>query len=299
MDRTALRHALPHYLRGLLMGAFDVVPGVSGGTVALMVGIYERLIHAIRTAVEVPTALLKADLTGARRALGRVDWALLVPLGLGIVTALLTGARFIPPLLEAYPEQSRALFAGLILASLAVPLDLIGRWTPLRGLAFTGALVLAFVLTGLPPAEVTDPGYVVVLLAAMVAISAMILPGVSGSFLLLALGMYTPTLTALDERNLPYIAVFVLGCAIGLALMARLLEHLLEHRHDITMAVLLGLMVGALRALWPWQDDDRGLLLPPDAAGVVQALLLALAGFLVVSAFIWATRRRAEEPVDA
>ncbi len=281
------------------MGAFDVVPGVSGGTVALMVGIYERLIHAIRTAVEVPTALLKADLTGARQALGRVDWALLVPLGLGIVTALLTGARVIPPLLEAYPEQSRALFAGLILASLAVPLDLIGRWTPLRGLAFAGALTVAFVLTGLPPAEVSDPGYVVVLLAAMVAISAMILPGVSGSFLLLALGMYAPTLTALDERNLPYIAVFVVGCALGLALMARLLEHLLEHRHDVTMAVLLGLMVGALRALWPWQDDDRGLLLPPDAGGVVQAVLLALLGFTVVSAFIWATRRGAVEPVDA
>lgn len=292
MTETPARQFLPHLARGLLMGAFDVVPGVSGGTVALMVGIYERLIHAIRVAAGVPELLVRGDLVGARRRLSGIDWALLLPLGLGIVLALLTGARIIPPLLETYPEGSRALFAGLIVASLAVPLGLVRHWTPARVLAGVAAAVLAYVLVGLPPAGVADPGLPVVFGAAMIAICAMILPGISGSFLLLAMGLYAPTLTALDERNLPYIAVFVLGAAVGISVMARLLEHLLATRHDLMMAILLGLMAGALRALWPWQTEERGLLPPPSAPDVAQAVGLAAIGFVLVAAFVVLSRRR-------
>lgn len=289
---TVRTQFLPHLARGALMGSFDVVPGVSGGTVALMVGIYERLIRAIRGVASVPTALLVGDLGSVRPRLRAVDWALLLPLGLGVVLALLTGARFIPPLLEAYPEGSRALFAGLILASLAVPLRLVRGWTTPLVLATVVSTVAAFLLVGLPPADVQDPHLLAVFGAAMIAICAMILPGVSGSFLLLALGLYAPTLTALDERDLPYIAVFVLGCAIGLAVMARLLEHLLATHHDLMMAVLLGLMIGALRALWPWQEQDRGLLPPAGGAEVAQALALAGLGFAVVVTFMVLAARR-------
>ncbi len=276
--------------RGLLMGAFDVVPGVSGGTVALIVGIYERLVTAIGHGSVTLLDLVRGRPRESWERLRRMDWALLLPLFAGIVLALLTGARLIPPLLEAYPVQSRALFAGLILASLAVPLRRVGQWTPGRAGAALAAAAVAFVLVGLPPAEVVDPPLVLVLGAAMIAITAMILPGVSGSFLLLALGMYTPTLAALDDRDLGYIAVFVLGAVLGLALVARLLTHLLTTHHDLTMAVLLGLMTGSLRALWPWQTEDRTLLPPGEHLAATVGLVLL--GMVLVGSLVAAGRRR-------
>lgn len=288
--RPRVTDPLLNVARGLLMGAFDVVPGVSGGTVALVVGIYERLITAIGHGAEMLLLLVRGRPREAWERLRDMDWSLLLPLFAGIVLALLTGARLIPPLLEAYPVQSRALFAGLILASLAVPLRRVAHWTAARAGAAVVAAAVAFVLVGLPPAEVADPPLLAVLGAAMVAITAMILPGVSGSFLLLALGMYTPTLTALDERDLVYIAVFVLGAVLGLALVSRLLTHLLTTHHDLTMAVLLGLMTGSLRALWPWQTEDRTLLAPGEH--VPATVGLALLGMVLVGSLVALGKRR-------
>ncbi|MBA2528584.1 MAG: DUF368 domain-containing protein [Euzebyales bacterium] len=258
------------------MGSADVVPGVSGGTVALIVGIYEELVTSVRAAASAPLSLLRGDARGARRRLGEVAWGLVLPLAAGIVVALVVGAAVIPSLLQAYPVAMLAIFFGLIAGSLAVPWRRVERRGRLELGLSAAAFVVAYGLVGLPPRAVADPSLAQVFASAAVAICAMILPGVSGAFLLLVLGVYTPTLDALHDRDLLYVATFVAGCAVGLGLFSRLLEHLLTRHHSLTMAVLVGLMAGSLRALWPWQDLDRGLLAPPSAAALAGAVLLAL-----------------------
>ncbi len=276
-----------HYLQGLLMGSADIVPGVSGGTVALIVGIYERLVSSIRAGASAAVAALRLDRPALRERLREVHWGLVLPLGAGIVTALVIGARFIPQLMDSYPVQARALFFGLIAGSLIIPWRRIERPVAVHYLVAVVATVAAFLLVGLPPQDIVEPGLILVFLAASVAICAMILPGVSGSFLLLVMGMYEPTLRAVNARDLLYVVVFVAGAAIGLGLFSKLLEYLLEHHHDITMAALVGLMVGSLRALWPYQDVDRSLLAPPADGSVLVPLALAILGFVIVTALAY------------
>jgi len=287
-----LRTSLAHVVRGLLMGSADVVPGVSGGTVALVVGIYASLIRSVSEAASAGFRLLRLDIQGFRAHLARVEWRLVIPLGIGIVTALVIGSRVIPPLLDAYPSQVNAVFFGLILGSLAIPFRQIGTVGARQIAIMVAFAVGAFFLVGLPPREVIDPPLVVVFPAAAIAICAMILPGISGSFLLLVMGMYRPTLDALRELDIAYIVVFVAGAAVGLALFSKVLTWLLEHRPSMTMAALVGLMAGSLRALWPWQDEDRGLLAPPDTEAMLIALGLAAAGLVFVSAISWLARPR-------
>jgi putative membrane protein len=286
------RTLLAHLVRGLLMGAADVVPGVSGGTVALIVGIYTRLIRSVSEAASAGFRLLRLDIRGLREHLGRVEWPLVLPLGAGIAMALVIGSRVIPPLLDAYPSAVNAVFFGLILGSLAIPFRQIGTVGTREIAVMIAFAVGAFIVVGLPPREVVDPPLFLVFPAAAVAICAMILPGISGSFLLLIMGMYRPTLDALSAFNMAYILVFMAGAAIGLALFSKVLTWLLEHRHAMTMAALLGLMAGSLRALWPWLDDDRGLLAPPDGTSLLTAVVLAAAGFAFVSAVAWLARPR-------
>ena len=292
-DRT--RSAAANGLRGLLMGSFDVVPGVSGGTVALVVGIYERLIDSIRAVVDAFLGLVTADLDRVRAGVREVDWWLVVPLVAGIGVAIVSLARVIEPVLDeesGNPEEARAVFFGLICGSLVVPWR---RGGGLRGarrrLLAIAAAAVAFVLAGLPETEVDDPARLAVLGAAMIAICAMILPGVSGSFILLVLGMYAPTIAAVNDRDVGYLAVFAVGAAIGLGAFSKVLDWFLINRHDATMAVLLGLMVGSLRALWPYLDADRGLEAPPGDASVLVEVALALGAFAFVTAVIAIARR--------
>jgi putative membrane protein len=284
---------LKNYLRGILMGTADVVPGVSGGTMALIVGIYERLVaavsHFFRIAVHIarPARMM--------RDLREVDWRLLLPLGAGIVTALLIGARFIPYYLDTYPEQSRGFFFGLILASIAIPWLRLEKRTPALLLIILVAGITAFVLVGLPPRQIPDPGYLRIMLSASVAICAMILPGVSGAFLLLVLGIYEPTLRALDGRDLLYVGTFIGGALLGLGLFSRLLTFLLARYHDVTMAALVGLMAGSLRALWPWLGEDRELLTPAPGDPFGGVILLLAIGFVLIAGITWWGHRRVEE----
>lgn len=279
----ALKTAATHVARGALMGTADVIPGVSGGTIALIVGIYERLIASIRAA--------------ASLRLREVEWGLVLPLAVGIAAALAVGTIVIPPLLETYPAPSRALFLGLVAASLPVPWRRIERLGVREGAIVVAAGLAAFVLVGLPPRVVEDPGAVQAFLAASVAICAMILPGVSGAFLLETMGMYEPTLEALGDLDIGYVAAFVAGAVLGLGAFSRVLGRLLERAHDATMAALVGLMAGALRALWPWVDEDRGILAPPaDAGHVLVVLGLAGVGLAAVTALIvWGVRREASD----
>jgi putative membrane protein len=281
-----------HLVQGLLMGAADVIPGVSGGTMALIVGIYERLLRAVREGFGALAAIARGDLRRGPAGLAAVEWRFIGPLAVGILTSIVAGSRVILPLLERYPAEARGLFFGLVAASVAIPWMRIEHPRAHHVLTVPLAAATAFVLVGLPPTEVTDPSLLRVFLAAAVAICAMILPGVSGSFLLAVLGMYAVTLAALRDADLVYILVFAGGAAVGLGLFSRVLGWLLEHRHDVTMAALVGLMAGSLRALWPWQEEDRTLLLPGAGQAVGPVLALFAAGFLFVTALTWWGHRR-------
>jgi putative membrane protein len=288
----SLLTTLSHVGRGLLMGTADVIPGVSGGTVALILGIYERFVSSVGAAAAGAFRTLRLDRAGARRRFGEVEWALVLPLGVGIATALAIGSRVIPVLLDEYPEQIRALFFGLIVGSLAIPFRRIGPVRRQEWVLIAACAVLAFVLVGLPPREIADPPLYLVFVLAAVAICAMILPGVSGAFLLLAFGIYEATLEAVSHLNLPYILTFLAGAALGLGLFSQVLRYLLAQRHATTMAALVGLMAGSLRALWPWQTDDRSLLAPPDGPTFLAMAALAVIGVVLVSVVAWLARPR-------
>ena len=300
-----MKSAVINLIRGALMGVAEVIPGVSGGTVALIVGIYRTLINAIADFVLAARQLLglaPGRASGAGRTLRALPWPLLIMVGIGMGIALVLGARFIEPLLETHPVQMRALFFGLVLAGIYVPAHMViragGKWRTADYVVALVFAVLLFMLTGLPPATVVDPSLIAVYLSAAVAICALVLPGISGSFLLLTLGMYEPTISAVNDRNFGYLAVFALGAITGLALFVSLLKWLLAHRTRITLVIVTGLMVGSLRALWPWQEDDRTLLAP--SGDVLPVLLLLFAGIAVVVGLIIAERKLglSEEQVD-
>ncbi|MFP7760922.1 DUF368 domain-containing protein [Marisediminicola sp. LYQ134] len=277
-------------IRGALIGAAEIVPGVSGGTIALIVGVYEALIdgagHLARG-----VALLVAD--GVRgRGLSRasahfrsVRWSVVLPIGVGMLAAIVVGASLLAPLLESNPVQTKAVFAGLIAASLIVPIRMVGGFWHIREILIaTVAAVATFFLTGIPPAAEADPSLIVVAIAAAFAVCALVLPGVSGSFLLLTVGMYAPTLAAVNDRDFVYLGVFVVGAALGLGVFVSGLQWLLAHRHRITLVIMTGLMVGSLRALWPWQSEENELQAPGD--DVTTAVLLFLVGIAVVAVLI-------------
>lgn len=281
-------------LRGALIGVAEVIPGVSGGTVALIVGLYRRLIDAIADVVLAGRRLL----TGPRNEVGplirNLPWAMLLPVAIGMVTAVILGARIIEPLLVTHPEQMRALFFGLVAAGIVVPLGILVRTPPggmtwRDGILVVVAAIAAALLTGLPPGDVTDPPLIAVFFAAAAAICALVLPGVSGSFLLLSLGLYATTIAAVNNRDLAYLGVFALGAIFGLSVFVSFLRWLLDHHARMTMAIIIGLMIGSLRALWPWQDDDRNLLAP--SSDVLSVLLLAIAGVVIVAVLLWVERR--------
>jgi putative membrane protein len=276
--------------RGALIGAAEVVPGVSGGTVALVVGVYERLIGSAGHLLTALRMLLNDVPRGRGTAAGRaelrqVDWGTVLTVLVAMFAALLTLARVIEPLLEEQPERARALFLGLVLASIVVPARMVHRWGGREVLLAVVAAVAAVLLTGLPPGTNDDPSMLLVYCSAALAICALVLPGVSGSFLLLSIGVYEPTLSAVNDRDLGYVAVFAAGALTGLALFVKVLQWLLTHRRAATLAVMTGLMVGSLRALWPWQDEERTLLGPGGDVGPVLgfvALGLAVVGALLV-----------------
>lgn len=293
-----MKNAVVNLVRGLLMGVAEVIPGVSGGTVALIVGIYRTLINAIADAVLAVRQLIglaPGGPSGRRFAetLRSLPWAVLIPLAIGMGAALVLGAKFIEPLLESHPIQMRALFFGLVLAGIYVPAHMVvragGRWRPVDYVVALIVAAVLFVLVGLPPVSISDPSPLIVFLAAAVAICALVLPGVSGSFLLYTVGMYETTINAVNERDLAYLAVFALGAVVGLAVFVSVLKWLLAHRTRITLVVITGLMVGSLRALWPWEDDDRGLLAP--TSDVLSAVVLAVVGVLIVVGLMVLERR--------
>jgi len=277
-------------LRGVLIGAAEVVPGVSGGTIALLVGVYNTLIGSASVVVRAVVGTFSSSRHELWREVARLPWWRVGAILVGMGSAIVLAARVLEPLIESYPEHTRGLFAGLIMASLVVPLRMAGG---LKGrkdfLVLAGAAALTFVLTGLPAVAVQDPSLWIVLLAAALAICALVLPGVSGSFLLLSIGLYEPTIQAVNDRNVGYLGVFALGAVFGLGSFVVVLQWLLAHRTRITLLVMTGLMAGSLRALWPWQTDERHLL--AIGSNGAEVGMWAVIGLVAVSVMVWLERR--------
>ena len=279
-----MTNSLLNFLRGVLIGIAEVIPGVSGGTLALITGIYSRLLNNIDLLFKSLRHISHPKLMA--RNLIALEWKFLLPVFIGMALALITTASFMEGLLESNPIELKAVFAGLVAAGIYIPFKMSVKvngdnWT-LRDylLALIGALA-AFFLTGLPQGEVSNPGPILIFFSAAIAICALVLPGISGSFLLLTIGMYSATIGALNDRDLQYLLIFALGALLGLASFVSLLKFLLSQRARPTLVLLAGLMLGSLRALWPWQGEDRELLSPYSSELI--ALLLFLAGAMIVA----------------
>lgn len=288
-DRRSPLRPLGNLVRGTLIGAVEVVPGVSGGTVALIVGVYATLIdaasHVVRGIVASTDGVRGRGFARSRTHFRAVRWGVVAPVVIGMVVAVIVGAQVLAPLVKTYPIETRAVFGGMIAASLLIPVRMLGRkWSWRLGLVALVAAVAAFLLTGLPTATLAEPPLVIVALAASVAVCALVLPGLSGAFLLLVFGLYETTLVALNERDLPYIAAFALGAVVGLSLFVNLLRVMLRRFHALMLALMTGLMTGSLRALWPWQDEFGRASAPGADAGWI--VLLAVAGAAVVLAVV-------------
>lgn len=280
--RTPLQY-LRLYLSGFAMGCADLVPGVSGGTMAFILGVYETLINAIKS----------FDLQAIRLVLARqfkavfehIPFRFLIGLGLGMATALFGMAALLTDLLDNHPTYLFTFFGGLIIASiLAIGVKI--KWTPGALISLVTATVFAFVVVGLPALENAGHGPVVLFLSGMVAICAMILPGISGSFILLILGQYRYVLDAVRSFDLVTVAVVAAGAVVGILAFSRILSWLLKNYENVTVAALVGFMLGSLRKIWMEAQDgvslmsETGQLTGTQVLGVV-ALLLA--GFLLVS----------------
>lgn len=249
------RHWMIWFGKGLVMGVADAVPGVSGGTMALITGIYERLVSAL--------ASLHPRLLGLlwQRRWGefwqRIDGSFLLCLGLGIVVSLFTVLSLVHWLLESVPQLLWSFFFGLIVASLYT-LGTRHRWCKLDVVLCAVATLIAVGLSLVTEMAMSVNAWTLILGGA-IAISAMLLPGISGSFMLLLMGLYPAVVAAVHQRDLVTIGLVALGCIIGLLSFSRLLNALLRRWHDRVLAFMLGFILGATVKVWPWQYQQQWL----------------------------------------
>lgn len=243
-----LKEIILIFLKGLFMGSADIVPGVSGGTIALITGIYERLISAISSIrFSFLKPLLKGNFTDFKEKLiEEIDFELFIPLILGIGIAFISLAKVISYLLDTQTAYTFSFFLGLILASAYILYTKLDNFNIKLIIISIIGIILSYIFVGLNPIA-TNHSLVVIFISGLIAICAMILPGISGSFLLLLLGQYQYMLNALNSRNLIEIFVFGIGAVIGILGFSKLLNYLLERYESATMAFLIGIMVGTLR----------------------------------------------------
>jgi putative membrane protein len=284
------------FLRGLAMGAADVVPGVSGGTIAFITGIYERLLNAIKSVN--PTALRILFKEGLPAAWKHVDGSFLASLFAGIVVSLVSLSKILKWCLDVYPQLLYAFFFGLIIASSIYIIRQVKGWnsTTIAGLLIGASI--AYTITILAPTEAPN-NYWMVFLAGSIAISAMILPGISGSFILLLMGMYRHVLNAATGLDIGFLLVFIAGCLVGLLSFSHLLSWVFKNYKNTALAILSGFMIGSLNKVWPWQNvlktrpDSEGNLvpwikesvLPSDYNGdtyMLYCVILLIIGFSIV-----------------
>ncbi len=233
------------------MGAADVVPGVSGGTIAFITGIYDTLLESIRRVNPSILGIWKRD--GFKAAFDHINGFFLIALFGGILTSILSLAKFISWALETHPIPVWSFFFGLIMVSVYHMIKQVEQKTLSRFVFLLLGAVLAYSITMLKPLHM-DPTSLNIFFAGCIAICAMILPGISGSFILLLLGMYTPVLSAVKGLQIDIMALFSMGCLIGLLSFSHVLSWLLKRYRDFALVFLTGLMLGTLPKLWPWKE---------------------------------------------
>ena len=286
------------------MGAANVVPGVSGGTMALILGIYEELINAIRS-INLKFLKLITHFK-IRDALTSVSWLFLLPVGLGILLATFSLAEALSWFLDSYPVIVWSFFFGLILSSVFAVSRVVKKWRIPTFIAIALGAITAYFLFGLIPVSTPDAPWFI-FASGIIAICAMILPGISGAYILVLLGKYQYILEALNNKDFETLLILIAGAMVGLISFVQIIGWLLKRCHDLTMAILIGLMLGSLRKIWPWKEtlttfiDSQGKeipalqinILPPSFNSEVGlALLLMLVGILVVlSLDLWAHKK--------
>ena len=233
------------------MGGADVIPGVSGGTIAFITGIYSELVHSIK-AIDVQA--IKLLLSFKLKAFWKkINGSFLLAVVAGILTSLLSLAKLMLYFLETHPIRTWSFFFGLILISSPLILRTINRWNVAAIASFVIGIVVAYMITVLSPTQSPEALWFVFFSGA-IAICAMILPGISGAFILLLLGKYEFIMSALIAANIPVIVTFALGCIIGIIAFSWVLTWVLDHYHDLTIALLAGFMLGSLNKVWPWKE---------------------------------------------
>ncbi|MDG1583013.1 DUF368 domain-containing protein [Pseudomonas sp. GOM6] len=304
------------FAKGMAMGAADVVPGVSGGTVAFITGIYDELLRSIASVPEALVQLLRGRVAKAWQ-IANVNFLLV--LFAGILTSVFSLARLITWLLDTHPIPLWSFFFGLILVSSHLVAREIGRWNWTRVFSFVVGIAFAWWITVASPMQWgSDP--LSLFLAGAIAICAMILPGISGSFLLLLMGLYAVVLGAVKSLDLTVLAVFAAGCLVGILSFSRLLSWLLSRYRDLTLAFLTGLMLGSLNKVWPWKQtltwraDSHGQQVPLQQENLwptqftslvgqdsqwMLAIMLAVAGVVLVLGLEWLAGRQQQSAGSA
>ncbi|MBT4779859.1 MAG: DUF368 domain-containing protein [Polaribacter sp.] len=284
-------------LKGMAMGAADVVPGVSGGTIAFISGIYEELLSTISN---VNLSLLKTLKTsGIKAAWKQLNGSFLVALFLGIFVSIVSLAKVIKHLLESQPILLWSFFFGLVLASIIYIAKQITDWNFEAFLILIIGAVLAYFITTLNPLVSENSSSLFVFLAGAIAICAMILPGISGSFILVLLGAYKPVLEAINNRDFKTILVFMAGAIVGLLAFSRVLKWLFKNHKNLTLALLTGFIIGSLNKIWPWKEtltwriNSRGVEVPFNQQSIspfsfdedpqlIMAIAFAVLGFVLI-----------------
>jgi putative membrane protein len=287
----AWRQSVRLFFTGFAMGTADIVPGVSGGTIAFILGVYEQLVQSIKTLTgPVLREVLRGRILVAIRS---APIPFVVPLGFGIMVAAISLANLLSWLLQEHPVFVWAFFFGLVGASIAIVAQRVRVWK-IGGLAAFGiAALLAYAIVGLAPTTTPETAPAI-FIAGSIAICAMILPGISGSFILIILGKYDQILDAVVNRDVVTLGIFLLGAIVGLALFSRVLSWLFARHHDLVVLVLAGLMLGSLRKVWPWKEtistriNSHGVEVPVQEANMLPVVLDASVALAVALAFLGA-----------
>jgi putative membrane protein len=284
-------------LKGMAMGAADVVPGVSGGTIAFISGIYEELLGSISNVNLGLFKTLKKE--GLKAAWTQLNGNFLASLFLGIFVSIISLAKAIKYLLENEPVLLWSFFFGLVLASIIYIAKQINKWRIISFIVLILGAFLAYYITTLNPLVSENSSPIFIFIAGAIAICAMILPGISGSFILVLLGAYKPVLNALNNKDFKTILIFMAGAIVGLITFSRVLKWLFKHYKDLTLAALTGFIIGSLNKIWPWKEtstwrtNSHGVEVPFNQQSVspfsfdgdaqlTMAIVLAAVGFAII-----------------
>lgn len=296
MQQRKFSHYLIILLKGIAMGAADVVPGVSGGTIAFISGIYEELLSSISAINFATLKLLKKE--GIKAAWKAINGNFLLALLSGIFISIISLAKLISWLLENKPIMVWSFFFGLVLASILYVGKQIEKWNAVTIILLIIGAFTAYFITTLQP-TIESSSLLFYFIAGALAICAMILPGISGSFILVLLGAYKPVLDAIHSRNIKLIGIVAIGAVVGLLSFSKLLRWLFDHHKNYTLAVLTGFILGSLNKIWPWKEtltwrvNSHGIKIPFNEQSIspfsfegdsqfMMAIILSIIGFAVI-----------------